>query len=444
MLLTFYMIKFSKILLRSFFTYLFCGLIICTNSFCQTYAFQNGNWFIRNNFKKVTVYSVNGSITFTKPYQIDSIIDLNGKFVIPPFGDAHTHNFDGGFNLKETIIKYLTEGVFYVQVLGNNGEGSNAVRPALEKFKKIDVTYANGLLTSTYGHGFYPYEPLAMGIYAPYLQFKYADSIKKSRIVENKAYYFLDSRSDVDTKWPLIMKYKPDHIKICLNDAKNYIEKRRLERADDNGLSEEVAAYVVKKAHQQGLRVFAHIETADDARICAKIGVDALTHLPGYYWDGTNQTRNKYCMTKSDIKLFKRAGLIVIPTINIDGTTKYDSVGNPIYNKVNFLAAVAYEKNMLRLMHKAKIPIALGGDYFGNTVAPEIDSLIKYNFFSNRDLLKIYSTITPQSIFPNRKIGAFKEGYEASFLVLWENPLLKIEAIKNIILRVKNGSFIQL
>lgn len=438
------MTKYLKFLCNSFVSFLIFCILFNKSTFCQTYAFKNGRWLIDNRFKKINVFSVNGLISFIEPKKVDSIIDLNEKFVIPPFGDAHTHNLDGGYNLKEMITKYLTEGVFYVQVLGNNGEGSNAVRPALEKFKKIDVTYANGLLTSTYGHGFYPYEPLAMGIYAPFLQFKYADSIKKSRIVENKAYYFLDTKADVDLKWPLIMRYKPDHIKICLNDAKNYIEKRRLEKADDNGLSEEVAAYIVEKAHNQGLRVFAHIETADDARICARIGVDALTHLPGYYWDGTNETSNKYCMTKGDIKLFKKAGLIVIPTINIDGTTKYDSTGSPIYNQTNFLAAVEYEKRMLRLMFKSKIKIALGGDYFGNTVAPEIDSLIKYRFFPNKDLLKIYSTITPKSIFPNRKIGEFKEGYEASFLVLSENPLLNIQAIKNILLRVKQGSFIKL
>lgn len=436
--------NYLKILCNSFVPFLIFCILFTKSTFCQTFAFKNGRWLIDNKFKKINVFSVNGLISFIEPKKVDSIIDLNEKFVIPPFGDAHTHNLDGGYNLKEMITKYLTEGVFYVQVLGNNGEGSNAVRPALEKFKKIDVTYANGLLTSTYGHGFYPYEPLAMGIYAPFLQFKYADSIKKSRIVENKAYYFLDTKADVDLKWPLIMRYKPDHIKICLNDAKNYIEKRRLEKADDNGLSEEVAAYIVEKAHNQGLRVFAHIETADDARICARIGVDALTHLPGYYWDGTNETSNKYCMTKDDIKLFKKAGLIVIPTINIDGTTKYDSTGSPIYNQTNFLAAVEYEKRMLRLMFKSKIKIALGGDYFGNTVAPEIDSLIKYRFFPNKDLLKIYSTITPKSIFPNRKIGEFKEGYEASFLVLSENPLLNIQAIKNILLRVKQGSFIKL
>ncbi len=283
-----------------------------------------------------------------------------------------------------------------------------------------------------------------MGIYAPYLQIKYADSIKKSRLVENKAYYFLDTKEDVDAKWPLIMKYKPDHIKICLSDAKNYPEKRRLERADDNGLSEEVAAYVVQRAHKEGLRVFAHIETADDARVCAQIGVDVLAHLPGYFWDGTEETKAKYCMTKKDVTLFKKVGLTLIPTVNIHGTTKYDSAGNPTFYQENYLKVLKYKKEMLQALYTAKVTIALGGDYFGNTVAPEIDTLIKYKFFSNRQLLTIYSKLTPQSIFPKRKLGEIKEGFEASFVVLLENPLLNIEAIKNILFRIKQGFFIKL
>lgn len=410
----------------------------------QTYQFDNGNWLINKKFKKKTVYTVDGKFTFVKPKTVDSIIDLNSKFCIPPFGDAHTHNLDGGYNLKQMVYNYLKDGIFYVQVLGNNGEGSEIARPALEKAKKIDVTYANGLLTSTYGHGFYPYEPLAMGIYSPYLQIRYEDSIKKSRIVENKAYYFLDSKKDADDKWPLIMKYKPDHIKICLNDCKNYLAKRKAQRADDNGLSEEVAEYVVQKAHRLGLRVFAHIETADDARICARIGVDVLAHLPGYYWDGTEETKTKYCMTKEDIKLFKKSGITVIPTINIDGSTKYDTAGNPIKNYTNFLNTINYKKTILKAMYKAKIPIALGGDYFGKTVEPEIDSLIKNNYFSNSELIDIYSRSTPKSIFPKRKIGEIAEGFEASFLVLDENPLMNIHAIKKVNYRIRQGLFLKL
>ncbi len=54
-------------------------------------------------------------------------------------------------------------------------------------------------------------------------------------------------------------------------------------------------------------------------------------------------------------------------------------------------------------------------------------------------MLKIWCEDTPESIFPNRKIGFLKEGFEASFLVLNGNPMLEFEQIKNIRLRFKQG-----
>jgi len=54
-------------------------------------------------------------------------------------------------------------------------------------------------------------------------------------------------------------------------------------------------------------------------------------------------------------------------------------------------------------------------------------------------LIDIYSRATPQSIFPKRKIGEVKEEYEASFLVLNENPYNNIEAIKSIDIKVRQG-----
>lgn len=415
------------------------SLFITSFLFAQTYQFENGSWLINNKFVSKTVFTENGKFTFQKPTKVDSVINLKNKFCIPPFGDAHTHNLDGAYGLKDMVLKYIKEGVFYVQVLGNNGQGAKNARPVLEKAKLVDATYANGLLTCTYGHGFYPYEPMAMGIYAPYQQIMYADSIKKSRIVENISYFFLDNTADVEKKWDLIMAFKPDLIKICLNDAKNYATKRKIEKPDDNGLSEEVATYVVKKAHQQGLRVFAHIETADDARLCARIGVDVLAHLPGYGWNGKEETKAKYCITEKDIKLLKKAKITVIPTFNYDGTKSYDATGKETINPANYNASIEYKTTILRLMRKANITIAIGADLYGSTVMPEIDLLTKNNVFSNLDLIDIYCRATPQSIFPKRKIGEIKEGYEASFLVLDENPFNNIQAIKNIPLKIRQG-----
>lgn len=421
------------------------SICLFTNTiWAQTVAYLNGNWWLQKKFVKKDVYVQNGKFTFTKPASLDTVINLSGKYCIPPFGDAHTHNLDATYNLNEMASEYLKEGTLYVQVLGNYGSGAVQVRKVLQKENKLEVTYANALLTATYGHGFYPYEPLAMGIYSPADQIKYKDSIMKSRLAENNAYIFLDSVADVDAKWPLILKYKPDHLKICLLDAVDYDAKRKAEIPETYGLSPAVAKHIVEKAHAAGLRVFAHIETADDARLCAAIGIDALAHLPGYGWNGDNKDREKYCITKKDVALFKKKKLAVIPTMNLDYTGSYSADGKLTPNPTQRKNTLQYEKKILKALYKAAVPIGIGGDYYGKTAMVEADSLYTNKIFDVKQLLDIWCRQTPQLIFPGRKIGEVKEGFEASFLILKGNPLTDIGFLKLIEARIKNGQFLKL
>ena len=69
----------------------------------------------------------------------------------------------------------------------------------------------------------------------------------------------------------------------------------------------------------------------------------------------------------------------------------------------------------------------------------EIDFLKDTDVFSNLELLKMWSETTPKTIFPKRKIGALKDGYEANFLVLEGNPIQDFGNVKRIKMRVKQG-----
>ena len=93
-----------------------------------SYAFVNGRWLDHGHFVARSWWSVNGVLTDHAPAHVDSTIDLRGGWVIPPFGDAHTHNLDGPFNLDSVRAAYLREGTFYVQVLANSRAGAASVR----------------------------------------------------------------------------------------------------------------------------------------------------------------------------------------------------------------------------------------------------------------------------------------------------------------------------
>ena len=51
----------------------------------------------------------------------------------------------------------------------------------------------------------------------------------------------------------------------------------------------------------------------------------------------------------------------------------------------------------------------------------------------------MWSEDTARTIFPERRIGRFEEGWEASFIVLDGNPLEDFGAVERIGLRVKEG-----
>jgi len=412
----------------------------------KNYHFKNGNWFDGKTFKKREFYSVSGILTSKKPNQIDETIDLKNQFVIPPFADAHTHNLDGTFNLEQTINAYLKEGTFYAQVLGNYAGQAKQAKPFLNKASSLDVVYANGMLTCTFGHPFMVYEPLAMGIYSPFEARQKIAAVKKSRLAENRAYWFFDSKSDVDAKWQKYIETKPDIVKIALLDAENYQKHVATGNTLDKGLSPEVAEYVIQKAHQANLKVYAHIETANDFRLGLKIGVDGFAHLPYYGWSGKSEDKPQDDLTLADIKLAAKKKIFIVPTAQISrgAATNYTTDGKEELQTDRFNRILERQRILYNSMIKNGVKIVLGSDYFGKTLGVELWHLHDNKIFDNLTLLKIGVEDTPQAIFPNRKIGKFKDGYEANFITVTENPLTNFETIKNINLRFKQGDFINL
>jgi imidazolonepropionase-like amidohydrolase len=431
-----------------FFVFLLLLFIIVPFGFAQTpktYQFTNGNWYDGKSFKKRTIYAVNGILTSKKPTKIDETVDLKNQFVIPPLADAHTHNLDRT-NFKELMNEYFREGVFYVQVLGNYASGAKKSRPFFNQPTSLDVAFANGGLTSTFGHPFMAYEPWAAGFYNPAEWDKNLESIKKSRVGENDAYFFFDSKADVDAKWEKFLESKPDLVKIFLVDTENLEKNRQRGKAGDRGLSPEIAEYVVQKAKKANLRVYAHVDTSFDFRLGLKLGVDGFAHLPNYGWNGRIEDKPKDDLTLADIKLAAKKKVWIIPTARIgEGeASNYDEKGNASLDQERFKRVLERQRNLYNLMIKNGVNFALGSDYFGKTLGVELWYLHDNKIFDNQTLLKLAVENSPKSIFPNRKIGEFKDGYEASFITVAENPLQNFETLKNINLRFKQGTFIEL
>jgi len=62
----------------------------------------------------------------------------------------------------------------------------------------------------------------------------------------------------------------------------------------------------------------------------------------------------------------------------------------------------------------------------------------------NITLLNMWCGTTAETIFPRRKIGHLREGYEASFLVLSGDPINDFTNVQKIEMRVKSGAILTL
>ena len=425
-----------------FLIYLVFQLVLlgCISNEENVIAFKNGQWFNGQDFERKSLYSVDGVFQEAYSKSPDTIIDLKDGYVVPPFGDAHTHNLADPEEVDPLLNKYMQQGVFYVQVLTNYTSKADSLSMRFATPQTIDVKYANGGLTSTLGHPHLAYETSALGLHWSAI-FSQRDRIKNSRIAENDAYWFLDNTKDVEQKWGDILATNPDLIKIYLINTDQHQMLLEAEQMGKFGLSEEVARLVVRKSHEAGLQVYAHVENAYDFRFGLNIGVDGFAHLPGYSWDGV-QNVDIYRLNDEDITQARANNTVIIPTVNFAKiyAMRYDNRGNASLDSLRLETVNKFLRDELNRLHKADVKLALGADQNGETSIIEAAYLINdLEVFNEVTTLKLLSETTPQTIYPDRKLGKLEEGYEASFLVLNGNPLDNWDNLSTINLYVKQG-----
>jgi hypothetical protein len=394
--------------------------------------FVNGQWFNGNDFTATDFYSVNGLLTKIKPGSVDSIVDLKQQYIIPPFGEAHNHSPDTELDFDVFNERYLSDGIFYIKNPNSIPFTTTKIANRINKPTTVDIVFANGGLTATGGH--------PTGLYNYLLSTIYKKSILgwSNRSLEGHAFYVIDSKENIEKKWPFIMADKPGFIKVYLLYSEEFeVRKNDTLFNGKKGLDPLLLPLIVKKAHAAGLKVSCHVETPGDLRNAVKAGVDEINHLPGYQvrWKEGYES-GYYLLTPAIAKKMHKKKIHADPTYSLAETelVEKDSAQWKLRQEVQ-------QKN-LSLLKKYRVPVTVGCDSYNLTARTEADYLKKLNIYTNLELLKMWCETTPLAIFPQRKIAALKENYEASFLVLKENPLQNFEAVYQIQLRVKQGQLL--
>ena len=399
-----------------------CGLI--SNVRAQgdsVIAFVNGAWFNGSSFETKTGYSIDGRLTFHRPARIDRTIDLKGGFVIPPFGEAHNHNVETLNKVDALIARYLQHGIFYVKNPNSLARDRPVISPKINRPQSIDVVFSNGGLTGSGGHPVeIPERVIRRGLWTM------ADA-------EGGFYYIVDNKEQLATKWPSIMATKPDFIKTYLLYSEDY-EKRKNDPHFKywRGLNPSLLPLIVKKAHAAGLRVSIHIESAADFHNALIAGVDEINHMPGFRMgaDVDSHSPSEFEISEADARLAARSGTYVVTTL-MSATQQTDPSQRKQQDLVN--------SRNLSLLLKHHVKVAFGSDSYRDDTVPEALYVYSLHVTDNRTLLNIWCSATAETIFPHRRIGYLKEGYEASFIVLASNPLDDFTAVELITLRVKQG-----
>jgi hypothetical protein len=394
----------------------------------RSIALINGQWFDGAKFVDRTMYSVDG-VFADRPARVDTVIDLQHDYVVPPFGEAHNHNVDATTATRARVVveKYFRDGVFYVQNPANVLRARSGLVGFINVPTGIDATFANAALTGPGGH--------PMGLFLRNLgrgAMVATDSNSTSGFL-----WTIADRADLDRKWPQILASHPDFIKTMLLYSEEY-ERRKSDSAFFNwrGLNPVLLPEIVRRAHAAGLRVMTHIETSGDFHNALVAGVDQIGHTPGFRGNEKTQLADfaPFLMTDADAELAAQRGVYVVTTL---------SGPDGLPDTALLARFIKLDSLNLAMMKKHHVRIIVGSDSYRTTSVPEAMWLSKLGVLSNAELLRAWTDETAHAIFPQRKIGRLAPGYEASLLVLAGDPIADFINVKRIVLRMKQGQLIQ-
>ena len=394
--------------------------LIAAQAVTKNYEFRNGSWFNGTAFVPGTWYANKGLLTRKAPSKVDSVIDLQQRWVVPPMGDAFCSSVADNSAAANTAKMYFDEGVFYLQILGNTQEGRAAATPVLNRPGAPDAVFANGALTCTLGYPFTRYEGPANGVKGQQKIAERYDFVKQQRKMLGNGYWFVDSKETLDRDWDKIKAQKPGVISIYLVDSETKGGK------ESGGLTADAAKAIIKKAHKSNLRVIAHISTPADVRLGLKLDVDGFANLPGSNWDGVGDS-TRFELNDDDLKKLAKKKTPVSPLFS-----HAQASGNSALVQ-------RWQARTLNRLFDNGVNVVIGSDDPQRTIRAELNYWCSFPALNTPAVLKVLCENTPRAIFPNRKIGKLDEGYEANFLVLSDNPLQNLLKIRLSAFKVKGG-----
>lgn len=361
--------------------------------------------------RDVTVIVANGKITAIRK-SLKSIpagaevIDLKGKWLLPGYIDAHVHiNF-------EQAQRALRFGVTTARTMAADHFIDIEIRDAHRRGRTdIPDVLASG----------YQVRPDVVNVFPSFIEDFPELADMKPRV------------SGTDNVRRLVRALAAkgvDHIKVLATERAGTPDTDPRTRT----FTDEELVAIVDEANKAGLKVAAHAHADEGAYAAVKAGVRSIEH-------GT-------WLREKTLRLMKARGIWLVSNIFSDrGTTFWESVAPPNPILVERRRTMRPQaKEVTQRAHKLGVPlvgatdITYGAQFDSGrlTIADNAAGLTEAGI-PKMEAIKAITSQAARLLEIDRRTGAIRKGLEADMVIVGDNPLSSIEALKDIRMVVNNG-----
>ena len=364
---------------------------------------------------------------FTSPKQVDNVIDLKNKTVLPGLIDMHVHiegetspsqyleeftlnEADVAFNAAEIAKRTLMAGFTSVRDLGGSGVNVS-LRNAIAKGKIIGtrIFTAEKAIGTTGGHA----DPTN-----GWRKDLMGDPGPAEGVINSPA----DARKAVRQRY----KNGADWIKITATGGVLSVSKN----GQNPQFTQEEANEIVKTAREYGMGVAAHAHGVEGMKRAIIAGVTTIEH-------GS-------LMDKETAILMKEHGTYLVPTLSAGRYVAQKAKIKGYYPEIiipKIIAIDAKLRTTFAMVYKEGVNIAFGTDA---GVFPHGENAKEFGYMVETGWSEMFSlqsaTITNAKVLDmENELGQIAPGFIADIIAVDDDPTQNIHTMENVVFVMKEG-----
>lgn len=372
-----------------------------------------------------------------------NVIDGKGNYILPGLINAHAHLFGSGKSLEVTGSPNILNVIYR---LADTHFGRKIILNRMKKNAQIELMSGVTIIRSV-GEFFYQ-------------DVRLRDKIDSNKVIgptllvsgyflsvtdgHGAPYLALESDSPWEARRNVRKNVKQgiDWIKICVTGG--VTDARRIGEAGALQFTEEEISAICDEAHKNGTMVAAHVESTEGVRIALKGGVDTVEH-------GARMDDEIIDLFKANPKSL-RGYTSLIPTFIVAAPSVYLNEKETTIDFItNENGKYVYQEMLVGFKQAIKnnIKVGIGNDASMSFVSHydfwrELDHIVKYGNVKTLDVLKLTTKENAKILGIDDKYGSIEVGKMADFIMMKNNPIDDITALKDIDMVIKHGELVEI